>query len=350
MPTTPGIDVSYWQTAIDWTQVAAAGYRYAAIRATMGDTYVDPRFAPNWDAAKRAGLLVTAYHVIRPKHTAASQTDAFFRVLGTRTPDLPFAIDVEVTDSMNKDVITSITRDVCQMVSTRAPRKPIIYTAKWFWDSNITPSPDWSGYDLWVANYGALTPILPRDWTTWKFWQYTDKGSVPGVSSRFTDLNHFNGSEQDLLTYAGQSLTPPPPPGRKLRAKVLGAFVNIRTGPAVNYEDVGDLTQNQEIDLLSFAGKNMWVKIGQNPDRWVAFAQDGEPFILLTPNDPTKGKTVYRLNIRKAPNTSADVIGVLDANSTVDIFGVDGKDVWGEFAPGKWAALMFRGVAFMALV
>jgi len=179
MPTTPGIDVSYWQTSIDWTQVAAAGYRFAAVRATMGDTYLDPRFIPNWEAAKRAGLLVTAYHVVRPKHSAPTQTEALFKALAGRIPDLPLAIDVEVTDDMPKDVVTRITREVCEMTASRAGRKPIIYTARWFWNRSIDAAPDWSGYDLWVANYGTLNPVLPRDWTTWKFWQYTDQGSVP---------------------------------------------------------------------------------------------------------------------------------------------------------------------------
>ena len=39
-----GIDVSRWQGSINWTKVAAAGYRFVVIRATIGNDYTDPRF------------------------------------------------------------------------------------------------------------------------------------------------------------------------------------------------------------------------------------------------------------------------------------------------------------------
>ena len=43
MPGTPGIDVSRYQGEIDWKKVAAAGYKFAVIRATVGDYYTDRR-------------------------------------------------------------------------------------------------------------------------------------------------------------------------------------------------------------------------------------------------------------------------------------------------------------------
>lgn len=62
MATVPGIDVSYWDSGIDWPKVRATGQRYVFIKATEGDSYADPTFDDNWRGAKSAGLLRGAYH------------------------------------------------------------------------------------------------------------------------------------------------------------------------------------------------------------------------------------------------------------------------------------------------
>src|SRR4029453_7375872 len=49
-PTSPfvdGIDVSYHQGMISWTQVAGAGKRFAFVRATAGTLTADTRYATN---------------------------------------------------------------------------------------------------------------------------------------------------------------------------------------------------------------------------------------------------------------------------------------------------------------
>lgn len=62
----PGIDVSTYQGEINWKRVVAAGYRFASIRATLGNDRTDSRFYANWKGARDAGLLVSAYHVVKP--------------------------------------------------------------------------------------------------------------------------------------------------------------------------------------------------------------------------------------------------------------------------------------------
>jgi hypothetical protein len=96
MTTTPGIDVSRWQGDIQWEKVASAGYRFAVIRATVGETYTDPRFDANWAGARDAGLLVSAYHVLKPEHPADSQVARLFETLGDRRADLPLVLDIEL--------------------------------------------------------------------------------------------------------------------------------------------------------------------------------------------------------------------------------------------------------------
>src|SRR5690349_22453574 len=53
-----GIDVSHYQAGITWSSVASDGIAFAILKATGGQTYVDPRFAYNDSQAQLAGLRV----------------------------------------------------------------------------------------------------------------------------------------------------------------------------------------------------------------------------------------------------------------------------------------------------
>src|SRR3954471_22493109 len=57
-----GIDVSHWQGTINWTSVKNAGYSFTFMKATQGNTYVDPTFATNISGATRQGIYVGPYH------------------------------------------------------------------------------------------------------------------------------------------------------------------------------------------------------------------------------------------------------------------------------------------------
>ena len=55
--TTPGIDVSHYQGAINWTSVRNAGIQFAFIKATEGTSYKDPSFNANYVDAYNAGVI-----------------------------------------------------------------------------------------------------------------------------------------------------------------------------------------------------------------------------------------------------------------------------------------------------
>jgi lysozyme len=57
---------------------------------------------------------------------------------------------------------------------------------------------------FWLAQYGP-TAVVPPNWSTWTFWQYTDGAmgdephTVPGLGR--CDRDRFNGSEQELADF-----------------------------------------------------------------------------------------------------------------------------------------------------
>src|SRR5215470_505761 len=96
-PTTPGIDVSYYQETIDWPRVRRAGIRFAFIRVSDGATQRDTMFATNWAESKRAGLVRGAYLFFRPDQSVTAQADLMIAAMRNRDhDDLPPVIDIEV--------------------------------------------------------------------------------------------------------------------------------------------------------------------------------------------------------------------------------------------------------------
>lgn len=204
-----GLDVSHWTGAIDWRLVVPAGYRFAFCKATESTTYVDDTLLANVQGARAAGLAVGAYHFYRLAATPKSQAEFFLKTIKSLPLDLPPVLDFEEQASLAPAKVADALKTWLDIVAERTGRTPIVYTSAYFWN-DFTGGPDWSAqYPLWVANYtNASAPFLPRGWTQWLFWQYSDKGVVPGISAN-ADLNRFNGDEAALTLLAGSKFTPP---------------------------------------------------------------------------------------------------------------------------------------------
>jgi len=60
---------------------------------------------------------------------------------------------------------------------------------------------------LWVAHYNqsVTRPDMPKGWTAWDFWQYTEDYPSDGwgVESREIDMNYFNGTEAEFVLRYG---------------------------------------------------------------------------------------------------------------------------------------------------
>jgi lysozyme len=341
MTVVPGIDVSRYQGVVNWRAVADAGFKFAVVRATLWNAKLDEAFEPNWNGARANGLLVSAYNVIKPDVPAVAQIDYFAQALIGRKWDLPPVLDIERDDAQAPQQITQCVREALRLSEQRFGRKPIVYTAKWFWNKFVLPSNEWAQYDLWVASYGAAEVVLPAAWPTWKIWQYTGNGHAPGIASE-VDLNWFNGSYDDLLKCCQADI--PQPIGQCARVK---STLNIRNGAGINYQDIGDLPSGAEVTIGQIDGTDVWVQI--DASKWIALAYKGER------NARTDAistglqvrVTSNSLNVRRGPGIDQALVGQLKKDAIAPVKQVDGKDVWGEIEPGKWVAIAFRGSRYV---
>jgi len=216
--TVPGIDVSHWQSVINWTQVREAGARFTIIKATEGTNFVDDKFKTNWTEAKAAGLLRGAYCYFHPDLDARTQADHFINVVNSTgdMAELPPALDLEVANGVDKSRIISRVKVWLERVAQGLGKNPFIYSGISFLETYFSEiggaPPEWSkDFPLWLGwypyNYApGMKPRLPRGWFTWMIWQYSKDGQVNGINAE-VDLDLFKGTLKDLYDFCGINFT-----------------------------------------------------------------------------------------------------------------------------------------------
>jgi len=201
----PGIDVSHWQREIDWSEVNRSGVKFAFIKATefpdkRTSLFVDGEMRKNIAGASANGLLWSAYHFFRTHIDPVIQAKVFCETVGIFN-SLPPVLDLEAAGSKGERLNYKV-RQFLDETERITNRRPIIYSSGGFWRSYLAyekrAHTDWArAYPLWIAQYTNLWPTPLYPWAGWEFWQYSDKGKIPGVITH-VDLNWFNGSLEEL--------------------------------------------------------------------------------------------------------------------------------------------------------
>jgi GH25 family lysozyme M1 (1,4-beta-N-acetylmuramidase) len=213
--TVPGIDVSRWQGAIDWSSVKNSGVEFVFMKATEGVDYVDPMFHANIQGAKAAGLMVGTYHFCRLDSYATDPNDAIneandyleavlpYYQTGTY---LPMVADVERFPPFgSNDQARAFTSAWVQKFSDTIYNaigvRPIVYQSLSKANTYYTPEVA-STHELWLAwwKHSTVDPPVASNtplWGDWQFWQWTDSWSVPGIGGN-VDGDLFNGTSSEL--------------------------------------------------------------------------------------------------------------------------------------------------------
>jgi GH25 family lysozyme M1 (1,4-beta-N-acetylmuramidase) len=197
----PGIDVSHHQNAIDWTQVAASGVRFAIIKASEGTAYIDPLYATNRAEAMAAGIVVGAYHFARPDlhpFNPIPEADHFVDTAQVAPGNIVPVLDLERAGDLSATQLTDWVLQWLDEVTARTGVRPMVYTSPNGWRDRMadTTAIADAGYTmLWIAHWNVASPTLPaNDWqgNGWKIWQYSNCGDVPGIDG-CVDLDYFDG-------------------------------------------------------------------------------------------------------------------------------------------------------------
>lgn len=201
-----GIDVSRYQGAIDFERVKAAGVDFVLLRSSIGDasdttTGEDIRFAVNFREAKKAGLMVGAYHYLLGEDVedAISEARFFVKTLAPYDPDFPAVLDFE--DPWQQSYLTNEERTAMALAFMRevenAGYYPMLYTNT-NWAENYLDMSRLSKYELWLAEWH------PKPTYNGKFgiWQYTAYGGVSGIEGD-VDLDICTKNYRKIIVSGG---------------------------------------------------------------------------------------------------------------------------------------------------
>lgn len=191
---TIGIDVSKWNGKIDWNAVKSSGVDYVIIRcgyrgSSSGALIEDINFKQNIQGATAAGLKVGVYFFSQAVNEVEAVKEASFAISLVQGYKLtyPIFIDTEPSggraDNLSVAARTAVVNAFCQTIENAGYRAGV-YTSKSWFEKKLNVN-DLSKYKIWVARYAPKLDYAGR----YDMWQYTDKGTVSGISGK-VDMNY----------------------------------------------------------------------------------------------------------------------------------------------------------------
>lgn len=185
------IDVSTYQGTINWQDVFNSGRRIALIKMSGGDAglYMDNRAAVNYTDSKAVGFAVGGYHFVGWVVGAIAEASYFMQAMSPKAENDVYMLDLERGQVAMPANAVEYTTEMVNYIHTKINVYPMLYMSV-----ATLLAYDWSpllklcGLCLadWNNDPQGTIPNVP----TYIMQQYTDQGSVPGISG-LVDLDDF---------------------------------------------------------------------------------------------------------------------------------------------------------------
>lgn len=209
------LDISFWQDTLDFAKIKKAGYDNIILRAGYGTT-IDSKFNEYANSCKKNNInIVAVYWFIYATNLTEVKANAnkCLEVIKAYKPKIVF-VDFEY-DTVNKAAkkgiklgakeCDSFTIEFCEIVK-KAGYTPGYYANTDYYNNMYSSAVKNKGYVFWLAHYKSdysyHEPPIKCD-----FFQYTDRGTVPGLTGKKFDTN-VCFSEKYLKTSNTSTITP----------------------------------------------------------------------------------------------------------------------------------------------
>ena len=188
-----GIDVSKYQSGLDWNKIKKTGVSFVIIRigyrgyGAEGKLVKDPMFEEHFTNARNAGLKVGVYFFTQAVNEAEAQEEAegCNWALNGRMLDYPIFYDTEAStapggtgraDGLGVEDRTKCAIAFCERVKELG-YKPGVYASTTWYRKRVDYNTLRSRYTIWNAHYGVASSPVGCD-----LWQGTEKARINGYS------------------------------------------------------------------------------------------------------------------------------------------------------------------------
>jgi lysozyme len=248
-----GIDISHHNNEPNWA-ILAKNVDFVYLKATEGNTYVDPKAIDWYNKAKKAGIKVGFYHFARFSSVDDGLTEAkfFMSTVGKLDVDIPFVLDIEVDDvklsidNMTKACLTFLD----YVVQTTKHPTAIVYTYDDFIHNELGKA--LGKYPLWLADYGDHKLSPNSVWNKYVALQYTDRGNVLGINGG-VDIDWMDDSM--LLKKNGPTFI------GTVRVNISDGHLNVRDKPDISGKVIGELQHDDPTEYKAYDKRFGWYKL-----------------------------------------------------------------------------------------
>ena len=192
-----GVDVSKYQSGIDWNLVKQAGVQFVIIRIGYrgygtGALVLDPMFEEHFTNARNAGLRTGVYFFSQAvnENEAREEAQACLRVLNGRQLDYPIYFDTEASgsrtgraDGLGKTDRTKCAVAFCEEVRAAGYQPGVYASTTWFNKYLEMSTLTNNGYSIWNAHYS-----VPSSPIACNIWQGTCYARISGYGGQI-DVN-----------------------------------------------------------------------------------------------------------------------------------------------------------------
>lgn len=209
------LDISFWQDTLDFAKIKKAGYDNIILRAGYGTT-IDSKFNEYATACKKNNInIVAVYWFIYATNLTEVKANAnkCLEVIKSYKPKIVFAdFEYDTVDKAAKKGVKlgakecdSFTIEFCETIQ-KAGYTPGYYANTDYYNNMYSSAVKNKGYVFWLAHYKSdysyHEPPIKCD-----FFQYTDRGTVPGLTGKKFDTN-VCFSKKYLKTSNTSTITP----------------------------------------------------------------------------------------------------------------------------------------------
>ena len=343
------VDLSHWNNKVDWNKLSASvdgvilkiGYRGSVYHSALKE---DELFYQYYNEAVKHSIPVGCYFYTYSYNVAdaveeANWTINLLKKYNCRL-DMPIYFDFEAEQLQTKLTTrqrTDIAKAFCKTLTDNGFYAGIY--ANRYWATSLLYMSELSQYTLWLAQYNSTVTYAG----TYDMWQYTDSGSVSGVTGkvdisrcyrnfpkyiRENGYNMFSGSPalptEEPTAYSKDCGTYKTKSSVSVRAKAGSSFGSIGTLPAS--AEVYVYETGSSWGKIHFGTESGYIKLDSS-------VQKTSDYISTDPQIGLYEVNTQNLNVRTGPSTAYTKDGQVHSGDKLFINKVSAN--WGSFNYGS---------------